>query len=505
MALGVDLGTTRTIVAFGDRGNYPVVTFTDEHGDVHEFFPSVVAADAEGQLHYGFAALAVAERQGATLLRSFKRALADPGTNPATTIRVGAVQLPLIELLTGFGAALRTALTTASNAPAEALGECPQVVVSVPAHAHGAQRFLTLEAFRRAGFEVVSMINEPSAAGFEFTHRQAKAVTSRRNLVLVYDLGGGTFDASVVQVEGTRHEVLASLGINRLGGDDLDELLAELVMRTAEIPVGTLSDREVSALLDECRDAKERLSPQTKRMGIDVAGQLVTLPVETFYAAATPLVARTLEVMSPLVGALGEEGADLGTVAGIYLVGGSSALPLVPRLLRERFGRRVHRSPYPAASTAIGLAIAGDVEAGYCLTDRLSRGFGVFREREGGRAIGFDEIFPPELMVTPGQRVTRTRRYAAAHNVGWFRFVEYSAVDEHVEPRGDLSPFAEVLFPFDPHLQGCDATQLSGIPVHRREPGPLVEESYTVDEHGIVEVCLRDLDTGHEMRCSLGA
>ena len=96
----------------------------------------------------------------------------------------------------------RTALVTGSNAPVETVGDRPAIVVSVPAHAHGAQRFLTLEAFRRAGFEVVSMINEPSAAGFEFTHRQARAVTSRRNLVLVYDLGGGTFDASVVQVEG---------------------------------------------------------------------------------------------------------------------------------------------------------------------------------------------------------------------------------------------------------------------------------------------------------------
>ncbi len=506
MALGVDLGTTRTIVAFGDRGNYPVVAFTDGHGDAHEFFPSVIALDAQGRLHYGFEALAAAE-SGATLVRSFKRALSDPATNAATTIRVGDAQLSLLEVLTGFCVALREALRSTSNAPAAAVRDRPQVVVSVPAHAHGAQRFLTLEAFRRAGFEVVSMINEPSAAGFEFTHRQAKAVTSRRNLVLVYDLGGGTFDASVVQVDGTRHEVLASLGINRLGGDDLDELLAELVMRVAEVPVNSLSDREVSALLDECRDAKERLSPQTKRMGIDVAGQLVTVPVEDFYAAATPLIASTVEVMSPLVGALGEEGADLGTVAGIYLVGGSSGLPLVPRLLRERYGRRVHRSPYPAASTAIGLAIAGDSEAGYSLTDRLSRGFGVFRERDGGQAIGFDRIFTPDLVVTPGQRVTQTRRYAAAHNVGWFRFVEYSSssfADDQVEPRGDISPFAEVLFPFDPQLQGRGPGELGGIPVQRREPGPLVEESYTVDEHGIVEVCLRDLDTGHELRCSLG-
>lgn len=501
MPLGVDFGTTRTIVAFGDRGNYPVVAFTDEDGDAHEFFPSVVA-ERDGELVHGFAALAAA-RDGAVLVRSFKRALADPATNPHTRVRVGSREIPLLDVLTGFCTSLRVALQTGSNAPADALGDRPAVVVSVPAHAHGAQRFLTLEAFRRAGFEVTSMINEPSAAGFEFTHRQARAVSSRRNLVLVYDLGGGTFDASVVQVDGTTHEVLASVGINRLGGDDIDEVLAELVLRTAEIPVGSLSDTEVTALLDECRDAKERLAPQTRKIGVDVAGQLVTVPVDAFYAAATPLVERTVEVMSPLVGALGDEGADLGTVAGIYLVGGSSGLPLVPRLLRQRFGRRVHRSPYPAASTAIGLAIAADTGAGYSLTDRLSRGFGVFRERDGGRAIGFDPIFTPDLVVRPGERVSAHRRYRAAHNVGWFRFVEYASVDDQFEPRGDLTPFAEVLFPFDAELQGQDPATLGGIPVRRRESGPLVEEVYTVDEHGIVEVTLRDRDTGHELVCAL--
>ncbi|PID96247.1 MAG: chaperone HscA [Actinomycetales bacterium] len=522
MPIGVDFGTTRTIVAFGDRGNYPVVAFTDDDGDAHEFFPSVVARGPDGLL-FGFAALSAA-RAGAPTIRSFKRALADPGTSPQTTIRVGDLEVTLVDLLAGFFEALLTALRTASNAADFALGDPPEAVVSVPAHAHGAQRFLTLEAFRRAGFTVVSMINEPSAAGFEFTHRQAKALTSRRNRVLVYDLGGGTFDASVVQVEGTGHTVVTSLGINRLGGDDIDEALADLVIHAAGVAPGSLSGTEATALVDECRDAKERLAPQTKRITVDVAGQLVTVSVDDFYAAVTPLIERSVGVMGPLVAALGEEGADLGTVAGLYLVGGSSSLPLVPRLLRARYGRRVHRSPYPAASTAIGLAIAADTSAGYSLTDRLSRGFGVFRERDGGRAIGFDEIFGPDLTVVPGERVTVTRRYRAAHNVGWFRFVEYAAIDQQGDPKGDLTPFAEVLFPFDPQVQGQSATTrgtatrkaaaqtaaridrlLSGIPVERRDDGPLVEESYTVDEHGIIEVTLRDLDTGYEQVCAVRA
>ncbi len=88
-----------------------------------------------------------------------------------------------------------------------------------------------------------------------------------------------------------------------------------------------------------------------------------------------------------------------------------------------------------------------------------------------------------------------TRRYRPAHNVGWFRFVEYSAVDEHGEPQGDIVPFADVVFPFDPALQ--DGRELREVPVERREDGPLVEETYTIDPHGIVSVRITDLSTGY--------
>ena len=163
--------------------------------------------------------------------------------------------------------------------------------------------------------------------------------------------------------------------------------------------------------------------------------------------------------------------------------------------LRERFGRRVHRSPYPAASTAIGLAIAADDAAAFSLTDRLSRGFGVFRERSGGATVSFDALLAREEKVSARVDVVVTRRYRAAHNVGWFRFVEYSAVDEHGEPQGDIVPFADVVFPFDPALQ--DGRELREVPVERREHGPLVEEAYTIDPHGIVSVRITDLSTGY--------
>jgi molecular chaperone DnaK (HSP70) len=518
--LGIDLGTTRTIVSFVDRGNYPVVSFLDDDGDAHEHFPSVVASVGGGKLAYGFDALKAA-KDGAPLLRSFKRALASADVNGADPVRVGDVEVRLNDLLVGFLRAVDEALRKRSNLSRRKWGEGVEAVIAVPAHAHGAQRFLTLDAFRRAGFDVKAMINEPSAAGFEYTHRQGRTVSSKRTRVVVYDLGGGTFDASLVKVDGVHHDVLATAGLNKLGGDDFDACLLACALAAAKLdPARVVLDTIARAnLLDQCREAKERITPQTKRVALEVPTERglveVSVGVEQFYDHASELVSKTVEAMKPLLAKLGDD-ADtipdgtsqtdvdeaLSEIAGIYLVGGGSGLPLVPRVLKETFGRRVHRSPHPASSTAIGLAIAADEEAGFALADRLSRSFGVFRESKAGRAVAFDPIFLPDTALPSSSTVVVSRRYRAAHNVGHFRFVECTSVDASGEPRGDLVPFAEVLFPFDPALRG--KSDLRGVAVERCGVGPEIEERYVIDPHGLVEVHIADLETGYQQTHRIG-
>ena len=500
MQLGIDFGTTRTIVASVDRGNYPVVSFPDEHGDACDHIPSVVAL-RDGELVYGFEAER-AHADGAPLLRSFKRALASAQVSGASTLRLGDREVGVLDLVTGFLAAVRVAIVTGSTLAGDlAPGEALEAAVAVPAHAHSAQRFLTLEAFRRAGFDVRALINEPSAAGFEYTHRQGRTLTSRRTRVIVYDLGGGTFDASLVKVDDRSHEVLDSLGVNSLGGDDFDEILAGCALAEAGTRREDLSADAWQELLDDARTAKEALAPQSRRIALDVAGRSVVLPVETFYAAAAPLVEQTVDALAPLVHGLGDGNPDLAEIAGLYLVGGGSGLPLVPRVLRDRFGRRVHRSPHPSASTAIGLAIAADDAAGYSLSDRLSRGFGVFREADAGAALSFDALLDRQQRVSLDGDIVVTRRYRPAHNVGWFRFVEYSRVDADRVPRGDLVPFGEIVFPFEAGLR--DHADLRSVPVERRDSGPLIEERYVIDRHGIVAVHLTDLESGYTLSQSL--
>ena len=510
MRLGIDFGTTRTVVACSDRGNHPVVGFTDPAGDAIGWIPSVVA-ERDGELRYGLDAIAVASDPSFTPLRSFKRLLAGSDVGPAQRVAVGGTVVGVADLVAGFLAHVREALVTRSDVKRSlARGEL-RVAVGIPANAHGAARFVTLDAFRRAGFEVAAMLNEPSAAGFEYTHRHRDTLSSRRDRVVVYDLGGGTFDASVVVMSGRRHEVVATAGIARLGGDDFDEALARLALSHAGLELDALSARARSTLLEQCRAAKEGLNPSSRKVTVDLEAVLgndaprldVTLPVSDFYGLCAPLVGETIESMAPILSR--GDAPELAEVAGIYVVGGASELPIVARTLRERFGRRVHRSQYPSAAVAIGLSIAAEEEEGFELVDRYARTFGVFREGAAGREITFDPIFTKdtELPGRGGGALRRTRAYRAAHNIGHFRFFECNAVGDDGRPRGDMALFADVYFPFDQRLRG--AGDLATVPVERRgEEGPRIHEQYCLDDSGMVEVTIRDVDSGFERSYRLG-
>lgn len=501
--MGVDFGTTRTVVAAVDRGNYPVVAFADDHGDMVDHIPSVVARGEHGLLH-GHAAIAAA-RADERPLRSMKRLLGASDLGPDSAVWIGGHRYRLLEVLTDHLRAVREALLTTSTISADLDPDTPLVAtVAVPAHAHGPQRFWTLEAFRSAGFEVLGMLNEPSAAAFEYTHRQPRTLNSRRTRVVVYDLGGGTFDASVVDVDGTDHQVVGSIGLDHLGGDDFDEILAELAAATTGTELGALPPAARSTLLDDAREAKERLTPQSRRIVLDVGAETTVIPVADFYELSEDLVQSTVAVMEPLVADLIDDPGS-SDIAGIYLTGGATSLPLVPRVLRQHFGRRVHRSPAPAASTAIGLAIAADPDSTYHLRDQLSRGFGVFRDTEEGRAVGLDEIFDPQRMLCAGA-VTRT--YRAAHTIGWFRFVEYrhDRIATH-DPSADLVPFGDLVMPFEASDESRSAEELRALPVERRWPdgdGPRIEERYLTDGAGLVHVTMTNLDTGHQRSVQLG-
>jgi molecular chaperone DnaK (HSP70) len=398
MKLGIDFGTTRIIVAVVDRGNYPLVPFETPEG-TYDWFPSLAAVrrDSNGtERRFGWDAWEVQTDPGWTVLRSLKRHLEDAG--PQSRLSVDGVEIPLTDLLGGLTAALHQELAArfGATAPLEAM-------LGVPANANSNQRFLTVDAFRRAGFSVLGLLNEPSAASIEFGHRQR--ATGR---ILVYDLGGGTFDVSLVSVEGGTHTVLASEGISNLGGDDFDLILAELAAGKDLLYSLTLS--EVFRLDEECRRQKEALHPNSRKIVVDLdaaregLGQ-ATVSVADFYEQCRPLLEESLQATARM--AKGQE------IEVLYVTGGGSELPLVSRVLREEFGRKVKRSEYTRSATAIGLAIQADATSGYKLREVFTRNFGVWREGDGGRRVIFDPLFPKGTpLPAPGEH-PGVRQHAA--------------------------------------------------------------------------------------------
>ncbi len=500
MKLGIDFGTNRIVIAAADRGNYPLLSFELPDGSVADWYPSLIAL-RDGERRYGWEAWEMQADPFWTVIRSIKRLLEDAG--PRTVLDLGAQKAPVTELLEGLTKSLAKSLREQSTLPL-APGEKLEAVLGVPANANTNQRFLTVEAFRAAGFHVLGVLNEPSAASIEFGHRQTK---SRGETILVYDLGGGTFDASLVTLDEKVHYVIASEGIGTIGGDDFDQILAELALEAAGIDLAQRDALSAGAwfrLLEECRTKKEAVHPNTRRLSIDLEvanpqWETVTVPVSDFYERARPLVEETLSASEELLTRVGNSQLE-----ALYITGGGSELPLVARVLRERFGRRVRRSAYTRSATAIGLAIQADQPGTYRLSERLTRYFGVWREADFGSRIAFDPLFEKGVSLpSPGEpNLTRHRIYHPVHNIGHFRYLECSHRAEDGTPSGDVTFWDEIRFPFDPALQ--DVADLSAVPVNNHGSGEQIEELYECDAGGSITVTIANVSADYSRRFRLG-
>src|ERR1700728_2757984 len=227
MRIGVDFGTTRIVVAAVDRGNFPLVHFETPDGQMRDWFPPVLAAEDLVRV-YGWEAVAVQDQESWTVLRSLKRALRTAG--PQTEIKIASQSVPMRLLMAEMMMSLRVQLLEHSNLGA-APDEVLEVMIGVPANANSNQRFLTEEAAQTAGFTVLGVVNEPSAAAIEFGYRSSAEQKGKLgNGLLVYDLGGGTFDVSLVTLGEGENIVEASDGIPDLGGDNFDEILANIAL-----------------------------------------------------------------------------------------------------------------------------------------------------------------------------------------------------------------------------------------------------------------------------------
>jgi molecular chaperone DnaK (HSP70) len=509
MRLGIDFGTTHTVVAAATDGRYPVAAFENGHG-FSPFIPGI-AAGSSSSLSLGWDAVERLAGPAPSALRSIKRVVSTLLPDEGVSAIDGSPTA--LELTAQYLLRLKEMLYDRSNLDIPH-GEPLEAMIAVPANASTRQRYLTIEAFRRAGFGVLGMLNEPTAAAIEYAHRSLGVLSRRspKRYVVVYDLGGGTFDTSAVSLSGRRYDLIATEGISELGGDDIDEAILEMALDAAGFLRNDLDSVAEARALEVCRLAKESLGPSSRRLLVELGSAMegaeaVTLDVATLYQKVDPLVTRTLDLLDRVLSMLSAHGIDPSNpreLGAVYLVGGATAFPLVGKRLRERYGRKVQLAPEPHAATAIGLAIAADPEADVYVREAVTRYFGVWREGDGGRDKVFDPIFVKGAFSESGEHAVE-RRYSPVHAVGHLRFLECSELGDGGKPSGDLTPWGDFYIPYVPELdQRRDLAEIAEL---RRLPegSEHVVERYAYERDGRVRVAVENVGRGFRREFVLGA
>ncbi|MDH5560522.1 MAG: Hsp70 family protein [Deltaproteobacteria bacterium] len=463
MKLGIDFGTSHTVVAEIDSGNYPLVAFGSTNGDWLDYYPSLIAVKKD-QVLFGFNALKKADDPHWYIIRSIKSLLNDANYNQK--IQLGELHFDIKDLLNQFLVQFKQDLIFNSSLKIDP-EEKINIAVAVPANSNNTQRFITVDSFQKAGFEVLNIINEPSAATMEYTRAFFKNIDkSAKKYLLVYDLGGGTFDASIAKIHDNNNRIIATQGLFKLGGDQFDEVLADIVKE--KLPENTLlSYKDQVRLLQICKEEKEKISPHSKNILLEwgLNGQeshLYKISVQEYYSRCEFLIDQTVKVINRIIHRVAKK-EIFDDFSSIYLVGGMSNFPLISRHLRKIYGNhKIRKSSNCVGAVAIGLAILLNRDHQFVLEESLTQHFGLWREEDHGRRMIFDPIFRKDhqLPVKGKLQVVYRRKYRPAHNIGVFRFQECSLLLQE-QPGGLVSLWDTLYFPFDPSLQGRDIRNIA--------------------------------------------
>ena len=470
--IGIDLGTTNSCVSVMEGGE-PTVIANAEGGRTT---PSVVAFAKNGERLVG----QVAKRQAVTnpdrTIISIKRHM---GTDYKVKIDDRAYTAPEISAMT----------LQKLKADAEAyLGETvTEAVITVPAYFSDAQRQATKDAGRIAGLDVKRIINEPTAAALAYGLDKGEA-----HKILVYDLGGGTFDVSLMEVGDGVFEVLATGGDTRLGGDDFDQRLIDYIAEEFR--------RENNIDLRNDRMALQRLKEAAEKAKIELSGLMsvnVNLPFITadatgpkhldvsitrakFNELTADLVEKTI---GPMNQAFRDAGVSASEIDKVILVGGSTRIPAVQEAVQRITGKEPYKGINPDECVAVGAAIQGGVLGGdvkdIVLLDVTPLSLGI--ETLGG-------VFTRLIERNTTIPVKQKQVFSTAAD-------GQTSVDVHVlQGEREMAAYNKTLGRF----------QLTGIAPAPRGV-PQIEVTFDIDVNGIVHVSAKDLGTGKEQSIAITA
>ena len=469
--IGIDLGTTNSCVAVMEGGNPNVIT----NSEGARTTPSVVAFQKDGERIVG----QVAKRQAVTnadrTIMSIKRKM---GTSEKVTID-GKAYTPQ-----EISAMILSKLKTDAESY---LGETvSQAVITVPAYFNDSQRQATKDAGKIAGLEVLRIINEPTAAALAY------GMTDMDKTVMVYDLGGGTFDVSILEIADGVFEVLSTNGDTHLGGDDFDQAIIDYLVKTFKESDGidlSTDKMAMQRLKEAAEKSKIELSATTTSavslpfIAVDANGPKnldITLTRAKFDELTASLVDRTLVSIR---NAMRDANLSASQIDEVLLVGGSSRIPAVQEAVKKEMGKEPHKGINPDECVAVGAArqagvLAGE-ETGVLLLDVTPLSLGI--ETLGGvctKLIERNTTIP----------TSKSQVFSTAAD-------GQTQVEIHVlQGEREMAQYNKTLGRFN----------LTGIAPAPRGV-PQIEVTFDIDANGIVNVTAKDMGTGNEQKITITA